>query len=186
MKPFTYYLLVTLFLTLVALPGRAADRAAAPAVRGRNLLRNCDFKQRLLGWSLWQHGRIHPEWVTVITVPGRQGSYRALHIANPKAVLVGVQQAVHVVSNKVYRLAGSSRSMLTNDSDRIFGGRIAFYLPPQAERQLVWTSEFNHWWKRDLVFTNTVTGVALVLVHMGYGGVVSTGDFTEVSLEIIE
>ena len=182
----TCCLRIPLFLALLALPGRAADNAAAPAVRGRNLLRNSDFAQGLQFWSLWQHGRTHPEWVTVTNLPGRLGSYNALHLANPKALLVGVQQSAGVVSNKIYRLAGSVRSMYTNDSSRIFGGRIAFYLPPQPERQLVWTSEFNDWWKRELVFTNQLTGTALVLVHMGYGGVVSTGDFTDVRLEIIE
>jgi len=170
----------------MALPCRAAGSDTAPAVRGRNILSNSDFAQDLQFWSRWQHGRTHPEWVIVTNLPGRLGSYNALHIANPKAVLVGVQQSVNVVSNKVYRLAGSARSMCTNDSSRIFGGRIAFYLPPQPEHQLVWTSEFNDWWKRDLVFTNHVTGTALVLVHMGYGGVASTGDFTDVRLEMIE
>ncbi|MCX7004981.1 MAG: hypothetical protein NTV22_17135, partial [bacterium] len=59
------YLRVALLLALLALPGRAADNGAAPAVRGRNLLRNSDFARGLQFWSLWQHGRTHPEWVTV-------------------------------------------------------------------------------------------------------------------------
>jgi hypothetical protein len=188
MKSFTNCLCSVLFLLLLApvCPATNSAAVATPMMRGRNLLRNSDFARGLQFWSLWQHGRTHPQWATVISQPGRLGNYNALRITNPKAVLVGVQQTVTVLSNRVYRLAGSARSLLTNDSSRIFGGRIAFYLPPQPERQLVWTSEFNDWWKRDLVFTNKVTGVGLVLVHMGYGGVVSTGDFSDVRLEIIE
>jgi hypothetical protein len=178
-----------IFTLAVLLPvpcSRAENGATAPVVRGRNLLINSDFSRQLQTWLLWAHAGRHPQWVRVVTLPGRLGNYNALHIDNPRAMLVGVQQRVTVVSNKIYRLAGSARSMFTNDSSRIFGGRIAFYLPPQPERQLVWTSEFNDWWKRDLVFTNLVSGTAVVLVHMGYGGVVSTGEFTDVRLEVIE
>ena len=49
-----------------------------------------------------------------------------------------------------------------------------------------WMSEYNHWWKKDLIFTNQVSGIATVYVHMGYGGVASTGEFTNISLEKLE
>jgi hypothetical protein len=35
------------------------------------------------------------------------------------------------------------------------------------------------------VFTNQVTGMAVVYVHMGYGKVASTGEFSDVRLERI-
>ena len=46
-------------------------------------------------------------------------------------------------------------------------------------------SEYNHWWKKDLIFTNQVSGIATLYVHMGYGGVASTGEFTNIRLELI-
>ena len=96
--------------------------------------------------------------------------------------LVGIQQRVHVVSNAVYKLSGIARS-LGNDKSKIFGGRIGFYLPPQKEKQIVWMSEHDKWWKKELVFTNNITGTAIVYVHMGYGNVASTGEFTNIRLE---
>jgi hypothetical protein len=34
-----------------------------------------------------------------------------------------------------------------------------------------------------LEFTNSVTGVGALYVHMGYGNVASTGDFADIRLE---
>ncbi|RLD12314.1 MAG: hypothetical protein DRI44_01115 [Chlamydiae bacterium] len=100
--------------------------------------------------------------------------------------LVGIQQRVRVVSNVVYKLSGIARSTAAKNNKIIFGGRIGFFLPPQKEKQIVWMSEYNHWWKKELIFTNQVTGMATVYVHMGYGGVASTGEFTNIRLEKLQ
>ena len=96
--------------------------------------------------------------------------------------MVGIQQIVRMNSNAVYRLSGIARS-LGNDKLKNFSRRIAIWLPPQKEKQIVWMSEYNHWWKKELIFTNQVSGIATVYIHMGYGGVASTGEFTNISLE---
>jgi|GEM_PF-3190705 len=97
--------------------------------------------------------------------------------------LVGIRQRVRVVSNAVYKLSGIARPTVAKNNKIIFGGRIAFWLPPQKEKQIVWMSEYNKWWKKELIFTNQVTGMATIYVHMGYGGVASTGEFTNIFLE---
>lgn len=148
-----------------------------------NLLRNGTFVQGLSRWEPWQHARQNTNMLAVMTYPGAQGPYRALRITNYGGGLAGVQQLVRVVSGEVYQLRAACRSMHTNDSRILFGGRVAFYHPPERERQLVWTTEFNDWWTRSCVFTAEASGVGVVLVHMGYGSVASTGEFTDVRLE---
>ena len=86
-------------------------------------------------------------------------------------------------SGNVYQLSAAVRSIVTNDSSVRFGGRVSFYLPPQKEMQLTWVNEHNDWWRQTLVFTNSVDGVATILVHMGYGGAASTGEFADIRLE---
>jgi hypothetical protein len=56
-------------------------------------------------------------------------------------------------------------------------------LPGQPEKEIVWVSECNTWWPKELVFTNQVTGTAVVYVHLGYGKVATTGEFSAIRLE---
>ncbi len=46
-------------------------------------------------------------------------------------------------------------------------------------------SECTDWWRRQVEFTNQVTGTAVVYVHLGYGKVASTGEFSDIRLERI-
>jgi len=71
-----------------------------------------------------------------------------------------VKQNVPLVSGVVYRLSAAARSVATNASEIIFGGRVALFLPPQPEQQIVWMSEYNNWWPKSLVFTNQVSCTA--------------------------
>ncbi|MEA3496282.1 MAG: hypothetical protein U9R42_09630, partial [Bacteroidota bacterium] len=67
-----------------------------------------------------------------------------------------------------------------------FGGKLAFFIPGQKEKQIIRISEYNQWWRKELIFTNQVSGIATVYVHIGYGNVASTGDFTNIRLEEIK
>ena len=51
------------------------------------------------------------------------------------------------------------------------------------EQQLVWMTQNSNWWFREVVFTNRVSGNATIYVHMGYGNVHGTGEFTDIRLE---
>ncbi len=139
------------------------------------LLKNGRFFDSIKNWNYWQLGKTYPNSIKI--------NNGVLKIQNPYKKLIGVQQRVNVVSGAVYRLSGVARSVATTQADMIFGGRISFYLPPQKEQQLVWMSEYNQWSQKELVFTNKVTGTATILVHLGYGGVGTTGEFTNVRLE---
>jgi len=153
--------------------------------KSENLLKNGQFKEKLKNWQLWHSAKTFSNTVKIISVVGK--NFRnAVRIENPLKKLVGIQQGVKVKSNAVYRLSGTVRSTATNNNEIIFGGRIGFYLPGQKEKQIVWMSEYNQWWKKELVFTNQFTGMATVYVHMGYGNVASTGEFTDVRLELIK
>jgi len=158
-------------------------RTEPKVIEKPNLLKNGSFNEKLKNWQLWHSANSLSNTVKIINVTGKKFR-NVVRIENPMKKLVGIQQRVRVVSNTVYKLSGIARS-LGSDKSIIFGGRIGFYLPPQKEKQIVWMSEYNNWWKKELVFTNQVTGIATVYVHMGYGGVASTGEFTNIRLELI-
>jgi|GEM_PF-1367306 len=153
--------------------------------KGVNLLKNGIFKSELSNWSYWQYARQTTNSVTVVEANGLRSIDFALRLENPEAKLLGIAQNVNVVSGAIYRLSGIARSVTTEDPKIIFGGRIGFWLPPQKEKQIVWMSEYNKWWGKELIFTNQVNGHATVYVHMGYGNVSSTGEFTDIRLENI-
>jgi len=152
-----------------------------------NLLRNPDF-EGTVGWAFWEGARTATNLVEfrVLDAFSNMGFRGCARIANPDGQMLGVQQTVPVVSGAVYRLSAAARSLVTNDSTVAFGGRVAVFLPPQPERQLVWNSEYNDWWPRDVIFTNEVSGTAVVYVHLGYGKIATTGEFSSIRLERIE
>jgi hypothetical protein len=159
----------------------------APAVpatpKPANVVRNGDFAKGLDSWSFWKDGR---ELTNLITVMRHDDKYRTtfvLRIKNPDKKMAGIQQPVSLVSGAVYRLGAKVRSTATINSSIIFGGRVALFLPPQPEQSITWVTENTNWWTRTLEFTNSVTGVGALYVHMGYGNVASTGDFADIRLE---
>ena len=150
-----------------------------------NMLKNGLFNDKVNNWQLWHSAKEFTNSIKFVRLANEKFG-TAVRIENPMKKLVGIQQRVKVVSNTIYRLSGVVRSIATNNSKILFGGRLAFFIPGQKEKQIVWMSEYNQWWKKELIFTNQVTGVATVYVHMGYGNVASTGEFTNISLEKIK
>jgi len=147
-----------------------------------NLLKNGKFGDGMKGWHLWQNAKNTPGNIKVVEVDNNNNFSSALKIDNPDKKLLGISQVATLTSGAVYRLSARVRS-LGNNKSKIFGGRIAIYLPPQKEKQIVWMSEYNEFWKKELIFTNQVTGPATVYIHLGYGGVATTGEFAWIELE---
>ncbi len=163
-------------------PARAAP---APYIIPRPqpaLVRNGDFAQGLKGWDYWQHAGRATNEIRVTQIAAQPAQW-ALQIQNPQKQLTGVGQLVTLVSGTVYRLSARVRSTATINPKSIFGGRVALFLPPQPEQSLLWMSESTDWWAKALVFTNHVSGAATLFVHLGYGGVASTGEFANISLD---
>lgn len=149
------------------------------------LLVNGAFDGGLAQWELWNAACAATNSVRIVPAWTSPGMRRALRIENPMRLLAGVQQRVVLKSNAVYRLGGAARSVATTQSDVLFGGRLAIWQPPQPEREIVWMSEYNDWWQKYLVFTNELDGTAVVYVHLGYGNIATTGEFTNITLEEI-
>ncbi len=139
----------------------------------------------MLHWKYWQKARNQTNLLFIINKKNKLKVAKYLRVENPNAQLIGVAQSVNVFSGAVYRLCGTVRSTVADDSRQLFGGRIGFWLPPQKEKQIVWMHEYNKWWEKELLFTNEVTGTATIYVHMGYGNISSTGEFTNIRLEKI-
>ena len=85
-----------------------------------------------------------------------------------------------------HRLSGVGRSVGTNSSDCLFGLRVGFYLPPQKEQDIVWITEYTDWVQRERVFANTISGNAVVFIHLGYGRAATTGEVANVRLEQVQ
>lgn len=168
--------------SVVSAPPVKAVPVPAPTTR-RSLLKNGSFSEHLANWSMWRDAKTYPNALKVITVPASSGTRTALRIENPYKAQIGVQQLARVESGSVYRLSAAVRSVATHDTNVIFGGRVACYLPPQPEYDIVWVTEYNQWWRRERIFTNEVDGVATIYVHLGYGNVATTGEFTDITLE---
>ncbi|MCX7003226.1 MAG: hypothetical protein NTV22_08135 [bacterium] len=166
-------------------PAPKAKPAAAPVAKPAllSMVKNGDFAKGLQGWSYWKDARVSSNLISVVRHDDKYRTTHVLQIENPDKKMMGVQQPVALVSGTIYRLSAKVRSTATIDSSVIFGGRVALYLPPQAEQAIVWVTENTNWWGRTLEFTNTVTGVGALYVHMGYGSVASTGEFAGVALE---
>jgi len=153
-----------------------------PAPHGLNLLRNPRFDDGMAGWYPWQEAKTHTNLLGIVTCGDTGIATHALCIRNPAGTLVGVKQSVQVVSGKCYRLSGWARSTHHAPAS-MFGGRIGFNLPPQRECELVWMTMKDSWLFQETIVTNMVTGTATVFVHVGYGGMSSTGEFADVSLD---
>ena len=156
-----------------------------PANPKFNVLKNSDFSNGIKSWHLWRAAKKSPENIKVVDVDDNNFIARAVKIENPNKQLIGVSQVALLTSGTVYRLSGAVRS-LGNNNGKIFGGRIALYLPPQKEKQIVWMTEYDKFWEKELIFTNRVTGPASIYFHLGYGGVATTGEFTNVKLEKVK
>lgn len=149
----------------------------APSPQRPNLIRNHDFKRGMQHWELW--GRPCDTANTVVVVNA------ALRITNPSGEMRGVKQhlSAPLVSGQVYRLSATARLVGVPDVNRILGGRVAVYLPPQPEYDVTWLTQRDQWWQQERIFTNTVDGNPIVLVHLGYGHVATTAEFTDIVLE---
>jgi len=164
--------------------GSAYDALFRTLTKESELLINGNFADGLTGWMPWRAAAVHSNDISVVSAAGKVfGARHALRIENPRAELTGIQQLVRVESGVTYRLSAHVRSVATSDSKKIFGGRIAVYLPPQPEHELIWMSEHNKWWRKECIFDNRVSGVACIYVHLGYGNIATTGLFSAISLE---
>lgn len=131
------------------------SRQGGGGISSMNLIRNSQFEEGLQGWSYWGSAGARTGQVSVVCVGTREPAAQAVRIMTLAGELSDVAQGVRVRSGEVYRLSATVRSLQTNASDIGFGARVAFFLPPQPEWQLVWMSEYNHWWRRECVFTTT-------------------------------
>ena len=143
------------------------------------------FKEGWRFWQQWCEEESLSNEISLVSAEAAGTGAHAVRIENPRVKYFGVQQRIDVVSGGVYRLCGTARSVATNDASVVFGGRIAFYLQPQPQVFLLWYPECDQWTEKSVLFTNQVTGTAVVHAHMGFGNVPSTGEFTNIRLEQI-
>ena len=140
---------------------------------------NGDFSDGTKGWDFWHISgteasnlieRASGDYGSCVVVKGQSGSR-----------LMGMSQAVSVVSGAVYRMSANVKSQDAKDKG-FFGARVAFYAPGQKEQQLLWTYATKDWEKKSLVFTNNYSGKATFFFHTGYTTNACTAMFKDLSL----
>ncbi|MCX7848552.1 MAG: BNR-4 repeat-containing protein [bacterium] len=180
-------LTVHVFTPLHALPVRRLRplphyRTVGVYVAISNLVRNGDFSRAISNWFPWQHAKTDPGLITHHV----EGTQSFLRVANPRGVLIGLQQPIVLASGQVYRLAAVVRASSAGDPKALFGARVAVYAPPEPERALVWMHPSSQWTRKQLVFTNQSSVTGVVFAHLGYGRSPATGDFAHVALELLD
>jgi hypothetical protein len=158
---------------------RIVSDAATQDNQTDNLLLNGSFQNGLTGWSTWAFAD-NVSNAAVVT----DGVLRLRNAA--QRLQVGLKQYARVASGSVYRLSGTVRSLITNDSKMGFGARIAYKVDTDKEYDLVWMCEYNNWWDKSLLITNNCDGDAMITLHLGYGNFKTSGEFKNVRLEKIE
>jgi hypothetical protein len=153
---------------------------------GKNVAQNSTFADNHAHWQHWRYAKQAPQYISIQSPKNVAFNSHILRIENPEKQLIGLAQNIQLVSGKVYRISAYARSTGATDSEQIFGGRLAVWMPQQKEQELVWMSNYDKWWRKSYIFTNTVSGSATFYVHMGYGNVASTGEFADVKCELIE
>ncbi|MBR4466358.1 carbohydrate binding domain-containing protein [bacterium] len=140
---------------------------------------NGDFKDGTKGWDFWHISgteasnlieRTSGDYGSCVIVKGQPGSR-----------LMGMSQAVSVVSGAVYRMSANVKSQDVKERS-FFGARVAFYAPGQKEHQLLWTYATKDWEEKILVFTNNYSGKATFFFHTGYTTNACTAMFKDLSL----
>lgn len=140
---------------------------------------NGDFNDGTKGWDFW-----HVSGTEASNLIERaSGDYGSCVVVNgqPGGRLMGMSQAVSVVSGSVYRMSASVKSQDVKEKG-FFGARVAFYAPGQKEHQLLWTYATKDWERKDLVFTNNYSGKATFFFHTGYTTNACTAMFKDLSL----
>ena len=125
---------------------------------------NGDFKDGLKGWNYWQ---ISAEEGSNLVFRAEEGEPHVVIKGQAGKKLMGLSQAVNVVSGNVYKLSAVVKSQDLADRS-FFGARVAIYAPGTKEKQLLWTYATKDWEKKELVFTNNFTGAATLYFHTGY------------------
>lgn len=140
---------------------------------------NGDFLDETKGWNFWHISgmeasnlitRVSGDYGSCVTVKGQAGNR-----------LMGMSQAVSVVSGAVYRLSANVKSQDQREKT-FFGARVAFYAPDHKEQQLLWTYNTKDWEAQSLVFTNNYSGKATLYFHTGYTTNACTAMFKDLSL----
>ncbi|MBR5946182.1 hypothetical protein IKZ80_03765, partial [bacterium] len=140
---------------------------------------NGDFKDGTKGWTFWQIPaeeasnfitRVSGEFGDCVQIKGQPGNR-----------LMGMSQAVSVVSGAVYKLSANVKSLDAKEKT-LFGARVAFYAPGQKEQQLLWTYNTKGWEDKNLIFTNSYSGAATLYFHTGYTTNSCTALFKDLSL----
>lgn len=155
--------------------------SAMPTIKKQQKQFSFSFSDNLISnkkWKLWRNGNIYTNQIILSQTNNQQ----IILIENPQAKLIGVSQSIPVHSGKIYQISGEARSG-GSDKTKIFGGRIGFNLIGQNEKQIIWMMDNNTWTKNSLIFTNSVSGIATLFVHLGYGNISQTGEFKNISLK---
>lgn len=132
----------------------------------------------------WEYWRLTKENGERLISALNDGTNDFVRIENQSGKLLGLIQGVKVLTGSVYRISAECRVPEENTSQN--GGRIFLNIPESRERQITFLGSSHEWVRKELVFTNRVTGIASFVIHTGYGNFKGKTDFKNVRLEEIK
>lgn len=132
----------------------------------------------------WEYWRLSKENGERLISALNDGTNDFVRIENQSGKLLGLIQGVKVLTGSVYRISAECRVPEENTSQN--GGRVFLNIPESRERQITFLGNSHEWVRKELVFTNRVTGIASFVIHTGYGNFKGKTDFKNVRLEEIK
>jgi len=156
------------------------------------VVQNGDFARGLAGWT------IGPSGSTALVL----GATAARDYVTAVQLTPGMtaEQAVAVRSGVVYKLSAAVRApasgghgmadyfgehvlrWLDGATGTTFGALVSVQLPDGQRQMLHWPQTYGQWWRRELVFTNVLTGRADVMLSLPAQSRAPAGEFTQVQL----
>lgn len=130
--------------------------------------------------TIWQPWRMDKEkMATRITFPSDKDYITVL---NNGGEMYGLKQPVKVRSGQILRLSSQVRSR-TLQKGKFLGARVFFLTPDKQKHQQVYLYQTGRWEDKQSIFTNTVDGTGLLVLHMGYTKDKAEGQFKDIKLE---
>lgn len=130
--------------------------------------------------TVWQPWRMDKDkMATKISFPSDKDYITVL---NEGGEMHGLKQPVKVRSGQILRLSSQVRSR-TLQKGKFLGARVFFLTPDKQEHQQVYLYQTGRWEDKQSVFTNTVDGTGLLVLHMGYTKDKAEGQFKDIKLE---
>ncbi len=160
--------------------GAARQAATTLAACGEDIVRDGSFAR---GWQCWEAQDARMTQAIAMVAADAPGAGTALRLKHLRGPMLHVRQLVRLDAGNVYRLSAVAK-MVAPAYPEVLGARLAVFTPDRREVGVAWDYvRPNEWERQHVVFTNAVSGGAVVYVELSSRSGARTALVTEVRLE---